>query len=171
MFGSVIIFILVLSLLILVHELGHFLAARKAGILVEEFGFGLPPRVFGKKVGETIYSINLLPFGGFVRLHGENYEEDIINPKRAFLNSKLSTRTIIITAGVVMNFLLAIVAFAIVYSFTGVPRQTNEVMILEVSKDTSCVFLTFEYVSPKLIPLDIIFLYLFRPVNFKSISN
>ena len=64
-------FFIILSVLVLVHEGGHFLAARRAGILVEEFGFGLPPRIWGKKIGETIYSINALPFGGFVRLYGE----------------------------------------------------------------------------------------------------
>ena len=69
MIGSIITFLIVLSILVLVHEAGHFFAAKKAGILVEEFGFGLPPRIFGKKVGETLYSLNLLPFGGFVRLH------------------------------------------------------------------------------------------------------
>ncbi len=64
--------IIFLSILILVHELGHFLVAKKFGLLVEEFGFGLPPRVWGKKIGETIYSINALPFGGFVKIYGED---------------------------------------------------------------------------------------------------
>lgn len=67
--------ILFLSLLIFIHELGHFWAAKRFGLLVEEFGFGLPPRAWGKKVGETIYSINWLPFGGFVKIFGENRED------------------------------------------------------------------------------------------------
>lgn len=71
--------IIFLSILVLVHELGHFLAAKKFGLLVEEFGFGLPPRIWGKKIGETIYSINALPFGGFVKIYGENKEEGKIN--------------------------------------------------------------------------------------------
>ncbi len=63
---------MILSVLVLIHELGHFLVAKKLGIKVEEFGFGFPPKVFGKKIGETIYSINLLPVGGFVKLYGED---------------------------------------------------------------------------------------------------
>jgi regulator of sigma E protease len=61
-----------ISLLIFVHELGHFISARQAGIRVEEFGFGFPPRAFGIKRGDTLYSINWLPFGGFVKIYGEN---------------------------------------------------------------------------------------------------
>ncbi|KKR85781.1 MAG: Membrane-associated zinc metalloprotease, partial [Candidatus Woesebacteria bacterium GW2011_GWB1_41_10] len=113
MLGSILIFLLVLSILVLVHESGHFWVARKNGIWVEEFGFGLPPRVFGKKIGETIYSLNLFPFGGFVRLHGENNEEEIEDPKRAFLGKSKKVRFAVIIAGVVMNFLLAVFAFAI----------------------------------------------------------
>ncbi len=74
---TVIIFILILSVLVFVHELGHFLAAKKAGVAVEEFGFGYPPRAIslGKRWG-TLFSINWIPFGGFVKILGENYEED-----------------------------------------------------------------------------------------------
>ena len=130
---SVFIFLLVLSVLILVHELGHFFVARRAGIKVEEFGFGIPPRILGKKIGETIYSINALPFGGFVRLHGENEEEGITDPKRAFLNKGKKVRALVVTAGVIMNFILAIVAFAIVYSFSGIPRDTGNLKIIDVA--------------------------------------
>lgn len=133
MLGSILVFILVLSVLILVHEAGHFFAARRAGVKVEEFGFGIPPRVWGKKIGETVYSINLLPFGGFVRLHGENFEEEIEDKDRAFLNKSKIQRTAIILAGVVMNFLLAMAAFSLVYSFSGIPRETDKVKILEVT--------------------------------------
>jgi regulator of sigma E protease len=122
------IFILVLSILILVHELGHFFVAKRAGIWVEEFGFGIPPRLFGKKIGETIYSVNVLPFGGFVRLHGENSEEDVTKPQRAFVNKSIKTRVAIIVAGVVMNFILAVIAFATYYTFSGVPK----IKVLEV---------------------------------------
>jgi regulator of sigma E protease len=133
MVGSILVFLLVLSILVLVHETGHFLVARKMGVWVEEFGFGLPPRVFGKKIGQTIYSINLLPFGGFVRLHGENLEEDIKNPKMAFLEKSKKARIAIVTAGVIMNFILAVVAFSISYSFAGIPRETNNVKVIDVA--------------------------------------
>jgi regulator of sigma E protease len=133
MITSILVFLLVLSILVLVHELGHFFVARKLGVLVEEFGFGLPPRIFGKKIGETIYSINLLPFGGFVRLHGETTEDGVVYPRRAFLNKSKKKRALIIIAGVVMNFILGVVAFAIVYSFLGIPKETNLVKIVEIA--------------------------------------
>ncbi len=72
---TAIVFIIILSILVLVHEFGHYIAAKRNGIRVEEFGLGLPPKIFGKKVGETVYSINLLPFGGFVKLTGEDEGE------------------------------------------------------------------------------------------------
>jgi len=130
---SLLSFLLVLSILVLVHESGHYFMAKRAGVWVEEFGFGYPPRVWGKKVGETIYSINLLPFGGFVRLHGENVEEGVTKPNRAFLHKSKSQRVKIIVAGVIMNFILGIVAFAIVYSIQGVPIITDKVKVVEVS--------------------------------------
>ena len=131
MIVSILIFLIVLSILVLIHELGHFFVARRAGVWVEEFGFGLPPRVLGKKIGETIYSLNLLPFGGFVKLHGESTDEGVTKPMRAFINQSKKVRVAIIVSGVVMNFLLAIAAFSIVYSFSGIPRKTDYVKILE----------------------------------------
>jgi regulator of sigma E protease len=136
MIWSILIFFAVLSLLVIVHELGHFVVAKKNGIWVEEFGFGLPPRLFGKKVGDTIYSINALPFGGFVRLHGEMTEDGVTKPKRAFINKSLWIKTVVITAGVIMNFLLAIVLFGIVYSFTGIPKELKEVKVLDVATNS-----------------------------------
>lgn len=133
MFSSILVFLIVLSVLILVHEAGHFFMAKRANVLVEEFGFGLPPKLISKKIGETEYSLNLLPFGGFVRLHGENVEEGITNPRRAFLRKNKRTRAKIILAGVVMNLVLAVVAFAIVYSVSGIPRETEVVKIVEVA--------------------------------------
>ena len=73
---TIITFLIVLSILVLVHEAGHFLLAKKFGIRVEEFGFGLPPRALSIKRGKTIYSINWLPIGGFVKLYGEDETED-----------------------------------------------------------------------------------------------
>jgi len=136
MLVSILIFILVLSILILVHELGHFIVARKSGIKVEEFGFGLPPRLFGKKIGETIYSINALPFGGFVRLHGEQEETEETNIRRSFLHKSKKKRFLVVIAGVIMNFLLAIVCFAIVYSFSGVPKETGRLKVIDISTDS-----------------------------------
>lgn len=132
MLTSIIVFVLVLSLLVLAHELGHFLTAKKAGIWVEEFGIGLPPRLFGKKIGETIYSLNAFPFGGFVRMHGEETGAEIKKPKRAFSQKSKKIRFLVVTAGVMMNFVLAILAFCIVYIFSGIPKAVDYVKVLDV---------------------------------------
>jgi regulator of sigma E protease len=105
--NSALIFFGILSFLVLIHELGHFLAAKKAGVKVLEFGLGLPPKMIGKKIGDTIYSLNLLPFGGFVRLKGED-ESDGAVEEDSFGAKSTKQRFLIITAGVLMNFLLAI---------------------------------------------------------------
>ncbi len=105
---TIVVFFIVFSVLILVHEFGHFYMAKKAGIKVEEFGFGLPPRVWGKKKGETIYSINAVPFGGFVRMYGEDSSNSkFLKSKRSFIAQPLRSRILVVIAGVIMNFLLA----------------------------------------------------------------
>jgi regulator of sigma E protease len=132
---TVIVFIIVLSILVLVHELGHFLAAKKFGIMVEEFGFGLPPRIFGKKIGETIYSVNILPIGGFVRLYGEEQEVSGKKKHRSFLYQSRLVRLLVIVAGVTMNFFLG--AIVISYIFTqGILIPTNRVHIESISENS-----------------------------------
>lgn len=118
MIFSVIIFILTLLVLVLIHELGHFLVAKKFGIKVLEFGFGIPPRAWGKKVGETLVSINWLPFGGFVRLMGE---DEAGNPKTGndFRAKPVSQRILVVLAGVLMNLLLAWIIFYITLFANG----------------------------------------------------
>lgn len=140
---TAIIFFVLLSVLVLIHEFGHFFTAKWFGIKVEEFGFGLPPRIWGKKVGETIYSINALPIGGFVRLYGEDQEEDSgksdttdpVLAKRAFYNRPLWQRAIVLTAGVSMNFLLALVILSFLFT-RGVPVPSNRVHIEDVVADS-----------------------------------
>src|SRR3989344_8670702 len=104
------VFIPVLALLIFVHEFGHFIVAKKSGVRVDEFGFGFPPRIWGKQVGETFYSINLLPFGGFVRVFGEDSEG--AQDPRSFVRKPLFTKMLILFAGVIMNFFLAVAIFS-----------------------------------------------------------
>lgn len=104
---SIVVFVFIFSLLILIHEWGHFTAARKSGVKVEEFGIGLPPRIWGKKVGETLYSINAIPFGGFVRMLGEDGSDKASKSKRSFFNQTLDKQAFIVSAGVIMNLLLA----------------------------------------------------------------
>ncbi len=131
---TIIVFLFVLSLLVLVHELGHFLVAKKAGIKVEEFGLGYPPRMLAKKIGDTVYSINWILFGGFVKLYGEELEETSKRPRfslgDAFWTKSKRARTSVIVAGVLANFILAIVCFSIVYSSAGIPTKTDEVRIV-----------------------------------------
>lgn len=114
--------LLVLSFLIVIHEFGHFIAAKLVGVWPEEFGIGLPPRVWGKKIGETIWSINALPFGGFVRLHGETYSADDNKPERSFMRKSKLARAFIAVAGVAMNFLFAIIGFAFIFFAAGIPQ-------------------------------------------------
>ncbi len=110
---TIIIFILTLLVLVVIHEFGHFLLAKRFGILVKEFGFGIPPRIWGKKIGETIYSLNWLPFGGFVKLLGEEDSHEG-SPERNFANKPVWQRITVVVAGVVMNLILAWVLFYIV---------------------------------------------------------
>lgn len=107
-FLTALVFIVIFSVLILVHEAGHFWMAKRAGVKIEEFGFGLPPRMFGIKKGETIYSINWIPFGGFVRMLGEDaVDADALKSKRSFVNQSFWNQTKIVCGGVFMNFALA----------------------------------------------------------------
>lgn len=102
---TIIIFAVILGLLIFVHELGHFVMAKRAGMRVEEFGFGFPPRMFGVKKGETVYSVNWIPLGGFVKITGEDGAESP-DPK-SFANKNAWQRFLVLIAGVTMNVVLA----------------------------------------------------------------
>lgn len=132
MLTTIIIFVLVLGVLVFVHELGHFLVARKSGMVVEEFGFGFPPRLVGlqkidkkwKIIGvkapdpeHTVYSINWIPFGAFVRIRGEN--GDSIDEK-SFTRGKWWKRFSVLVAGVFMNVLMAWALFSLGLAI-GVP--------------------------------------------------
>jgi len=134
---TIVVFLLVLSILVLVHEFGHFLMAKRAGIKVEEFGLGLPPRMLGKKIGETIYSINWILFGGFVKLLGEELEEipKVKEKEKSFWAKSKKTRTSVIVAGVLANFILAIVCFSIVYSSAGIPTKMGQVEVVGLVED------------------------------------
>lgn len=125
--------ILVLSILVLVHEFGHFIAAKMIGVWPEEFGVGLPPRAWGKKIKGTIYSINWLPLGGFVRLHGESSDTKITKPELAFVNKSKLARAFVAIAGIVMNFWFAWVCFTLMFVFTGIPRGISVLEIEEGS--------------------------------------
>jgi len=139
---TILVFLLILSVLVLIHEAGHFFVARKFGIKVEEFGFGFPPRLFGKKIGETIYSINWLPIGGFVKLYGEDESGGgririkdeglrIKDKKRAFFAKTAWQRAVVIVAGVAMNSILAAIIF---YIFLGISGFKTDLPLLSEYK-------------------------------------
>ncbi|MFA6256862.1 MAG: RIP metalloprotease RseP [Candidatus Paceibacterota bacterium] len=125
---SILIFIIILLVLVLVHEFGHFFTAKKFGIRVDEFGFGFPPKLFGKKFGETEYTVNLLPLGGFVRIFGETPDEESVNGPdalRSFINKARWKQAIVLVAGVFMNFLLAWLLFSLAF-ISGRPTSVRQ---------------------------------------------
>ncbi len=111
---TIVLFFVVLGSLVLVHELGHFITARLAGVRVLEFGIGFPPRArILRSRGDTLYTLNWLPIGGFVKLEGEDGDEDAQDP-RSFANARLPVKLIILLAGVVMNLLAAFLIFTLI---------------------------------------------------------
>jgi regulator of sigma E protease len=125
--------VIVISILVFVHEFGHFIVAKKTGVLVEEFAIGMGPKIIGKQKGETLYSIRLLPLGGYCKMTGEfpvddeDEIEDIEFYQQAYQNERclfqksVWERAAVIFTGPLMNFLLAIVVFSLIFSVFGVP--------------------------------------------------
>lgn len=139
---TLLIALLSLVLLMIVHEFGHFIIAKKFGIKVEEFGIGYPPRIFGKKFGETLYSINLVPLGAFVKIYGE---EGGVDDYRSFSNLKIWKRILIVLGGVIAFWVAAAVIFSIVFLIgVSVPIGDQDIKgildakikILAVQKDS-----------------------------------
>ena len=121
---TVAIFLIVLGILVFVHEFGHFISAKKMGMKVEEFGFGFPPRIWGKKGKDgVIYSINSIPLGGFCKIKGEDGEER--NAPDSFGSKKAWRRAIVLVAGVIMNFLLCAVLLSFGY-MVGLPQAVDQ---------------------------------------------
>lgn len=117
MIGIVLLVILIFGLLVFIHELGHFVAARRNGVEVEEFGFGFPPRIIAKQIGRTRYSLNWIPLGGFVKLKGENLTD---TSPGSFGAASFWGKTKVLLAGVAMNALAAY-AILLYLSLTGLP--------------------------------------------------
>lgn len=122
MIGTILIFIAVLFVIVIAHEAGHFFVARFHRIHVEEFGFGFPPKIFGKMKGKTLFSINALPLGGFVKLKGE--QGDHKKDADSFSHAPIWRRATVLAAGVTMNVLLAIFLYSIAFSF-GFPTAID----------------------------------------------
>ena len=116
---TILIFLVVLVALILVHEFGHFVVAKLSGIRVDEFGIGFPPRAaVVAKVGETEYTLNWLPIGGFVKIYGEDAEAD---GARSFISKPRPVQALVLVAGIAMNLLFAFVLLSIAL-MVGMPR-------------------------------------------------
>ncbi len=120
---TIVIFIIILGLLVFVHELGHFIMAKRAGMAVEEFGFGFPPRLFGIKKGETMYSINWIPLGGFVKILGEDGQTSE-NPL-SFGSKSFARRFSVLAAGVTMNVIFAWLLISLGLGL-GLPTVVNQ---------------------------------------------
>ena len=147
---TIIFIILIFSALVIAHEWGHFIVARRNGVKVDEFGIGFPPKIFSRKTKLTEYSINLLPLGGFVRLKGEDSDD---KSKDSFAAKPYKSRAKIVMAGVGINFLIAYVIVVILLIF-GIPAllpsgfveigpikpssvQTSPLTTLSVNKDSA----------------------------------
>ncbi len=122
----ILLFLIVLGILILSHEFGHFLAAKKSGMRVDEFAFGFPPRLFKVKKGETTYSFNLIPFGGYVKIHGEDPSLEPENEKdsRSFSSKNFGAKAAVLLAGVFFNLVLAWILISIGFGI-GLPTSVS----------------------------------------------
>lgn len=138
---SILIFLLVLFVLVLVHELGHFIAAKRTGMRVDEFGIGFPPKLFGVRKGETEYTFNLLPIGGFVKIFGEDAigTEGDHNINRSFVSKNKWAQSVVLIAGVTMNILFAWLLFSMALSIgvqtivdSETTSNTAELMITDI---------------------------------------
>lgn len=125
---SVILFLIILVALILVHEFGHFIVAKKSGIRVDEFGLGFPPKLFGKKYGETEYTVNALPLGGFVKIFGEDPDDESIqgpDKERSFVHKPKYIQIAVLAAGVFFNVLFAWLLLSTGFTL-GMPSAIDE---------------------------------------------
>jgi len=124
---NILIFLIILIVLVISHEFGHFIVAKKSGIRVDEFSFGFPPKLFGIKKGETEYNFNALPFGGYVKIYGENPDEENMNgldKDRSFVNKPKHIQAFVLVAGIVMNLLVAWLLLSVGF-MSGLPTSVS----------------------------------------------
>ncbi|KKR70629.1 MAG: Membrane-associated zinc metalloprotease [Candidatus Nomurabacteria bacterium GW2011_GWB1_40_7] len=160
---SILIFIIILLVLVLVHEAGHFFTAKSFGIRVDEFGFGFPPKIFSFKKGETEYSLNLLPLGGFVKIFGESVDEvDTLEvgfldkketpekmelAKRSLAHKPKWQQALVLVAGIVANFLLAWLLFSLSF-MSGFPTSVGSEIAVKELSDVNLVVTSVLQESP-----------------------
>lgn len=137
---SIIIFIIIILVLVVSHEFGHFIVAKLNNIRVDEFSFGFPPKIYGKKIGETTYNLNALPFGGYVKIYGESIDEaDLLEvgfldkeetpekvelERRSLVNKPRYIQALVMVAGVAMNFLVAWLLLSVGF-MSGLPTSVG----------------------------------------------
>jgi len=142
---SIIIFLIVLAILVLVHEFGHFITAKKSGIKVEEFGLGFPPKAFGYKPkgSETEYTLNWIPFGGFVKIFGEDPDKESISGKdssRSLINKPKYIQILVLSAGVLFNIIFAWILISLGF-ISGLPTSITPEQE-EYARDISLLIIT-----------------------------
>ena len=121
--------IIVLGVLVFVHELGHFLVAKLFGVRVDAFSLGFPPKLLHKKIGDTDYRLSVVPLGGYVKLFGENPQDEVppeLQPV-SFSHHPLWHRFLIVLAGPTFNLIFAALALTLVFTFSGIPYLTTEI--------------------------------------------
>lgn len=146
---DIFLFILALAILILVHEFGHFITAKKSGMRVDEFGIGFPPRIFAIKKGETEYSLNIVPLGGFVKIFGEDPDEEAISgddKERSMVSKPKWMQAIVISAGVIFNIIFAWLLISIGF-MSGLPVSVDQLGFENV-KDQRIVIMDVMEGSP-----------------------
>jgi len=147
--SAILLFVLILLVLVIVHEFGHFIMAKWVNMRVDEFAFGFPPRLFAKKKGETTYVINALPLGGYVSIWGENGEPNDVakNHPRAFGNRPWWAQLIVLFAGVAMNMFLALIIFIFI-SYGKIEISANDEVYGKYVKDSELVVMNVSSESP-----------------------
>ncbi len=142
MFITILTFVIVLGVLIFIHEFGHYIVAKKTGIRVEEFALGFGPRIFSRQKGETLYSIRLIPLGGFCNMTGEFPPDDDVDEEemriyrqaeqegRCFHQKSIWKRFLVIFMGPFMNFFLAALIFILIFSVFGLPVDSSKSTII-----------------------------------------
>ncbi len=150
--SAILLFIAILIVLVIVHEFGHFVVAKLTGMRVDEFAFGFPPRIFAKKIGETVYAFNAIPLGGYVSIWGENGSDEdkkdngASTHPRAFGNRPAWAQLLVLVAGVTMNMVLALLIFIFI-SYGEVRISTDdpiyghrvknaELIVVDISKES-----------------------------------
>ncbi|MFQ5560191.1 MAG: RIP metalloprotease RseP [Nitrospinota bacterium] len=120
--------LLLLGVLIFVHELGHFLVAKKTGVEVEKFSIGFGRKIISRKVGETEYILSLIPLGGYVKMVGEEPEVEVVNPERSFSHKSVWVRLSIVVAGPLFNVVFGVLLLSVVY-LVGIKTPSDEAIV------------------------------------------